>query len=164
MAMGKDETMRSRDKAMLDKAVLRGVQYLDENPDREEAFIGWHEAINVNYLAMANGYNCIIGQLMGDYNRIREIDDFDSKFTERQRDRWAARHGFFVIDRDKRVPSYWTPGVWSHATDLAWRDEAYGYLTEQWRTVVMGRQLVRSLSDSLTEAPTAISTDTLAES
>src|SRR5678816_2098929 len=101
--MGKDETMRTRDKTRLENAVQRGIAWLDANPEREEAFEDWFRRINVNYLRMAMGNYCIIGQLMGDYTNLVTVDDFGSKYTEEQLNKWASRHGFLVNDRQKRI-------------------------------------------------------------
>jgi hypothetical protein len=150
--MGKDETMRTRDKTRLENAVKRGVAWLDANPEKVEAFEHWHEAINVNYLAMSNGSYCIVGQLMGGYSLLRRVDDFGSKYDDDQMNRWAARHGFYVVDRYKRVQSYWRPDAWTYDVDTEWRDEAYAYLNALWSEVVTTRQLARSLPESHTGA------------
>lgn len=140
--------MRERYKRVLENAVKRGAAYLDANPDKEEAFEEWYRRINLNWLSLSSSSYCIIGQTLGDYGNLYQVDDFNewppSKLT-----RWAERHGFVVHDRTKRVRRYWL-NEWIYETDTEYRDEAYAYLTVLWRDEVESRQLARDLSESLT--------------
>lgn len=137
--------MRARDKAMLERAVQRGVSYLDANPDKEEAFEGWFRRIDVNQLRLSSSKYCIIGQTLGSYSDLINVDDFD-QWESSKLDRWAERRGFLVRDRQKRQRNYWEPGMWELVTDTQWRDDAYAYLTVLWRDVVLGRQMAESVA------------------
>jgi hypothetical protein len=146
--MGKDETMRARDKLMLQRAVQRGVEYLDANPDKEEAFQGWYRKITLNNLDLGNSRHCIIGQTLGDFGHLSQVDDFD-QWTMEKLHHWAARHGFFVEDRQKKVRDLWNPRFFVHSTDHQWREDAYIYLTHLWSDAVLQRQMSESVVGSV---------------
>jgi len=136
--------MRKRDKEMLAKAVRRGVEYLDANPDMEPRFEQWFNRVEVNYLNMANGDYCIIGQTLGSYSDLVSVDDFINWSSDKL-DRWAQQRGFLVRDRQHWVKDYWTGQSKGYQeVDRLWRDDAYAYLGALWREEVTVRQLAAS--------------------
>ena len=71
-------------------AVKHGANWLDENyPD-------WVEKINLYDLDMGDCQNCMIGQVVGDYNDIVRGDYGPQGKTVE----WAQEHGFEVNDFD----------------------------------------------------------------
>lgn len=81
-------------------AVARGVALLDEKvPD-------WRERINPEVLEMRHCFDCVIGQLFGDFDEVTQLGPI-----------WPTEFGFDITGEDVQ-------GTWRNweALNAAWRD------------------------------------------
>lgn len=98
---------------MYETRIAKGVEWLDsEHPN-------WRDEIT-EPLDMHDVEKCVIGQVLGDFNRLRESWD------------WSADHGFYLSDSEVQAARL-ADDDWS--TTLV---KAYHVLTGEWNDYLTG--------------------------
>ncbi len=81
--------MTKKIQAEMDKAVLRGVRYLDKNHPE------WFRKIDLTVLNLQGAKVCILGQCFGDFWEALRDNLVNTKGAQVERDNdWAIRYGF----------------------------------------------------------------------
>jgi hypothetical protein len=76
--------------------VQRGIELLDRKAAANFGPENWRAKVNLATLEMADWYDCMLGQVFGDYSA--GVDHFLSR--DKNCGPWAERHGF---DHSRRV-------------------------------------------------------------
>ncbi len=124
--------MTKQIQAEMDKAVQRGVRYLDKNHSE------WFKRINLNTLNLQACGVCILGQCFGDFWSALRDNLLDAKGAQVERDNdWAIRYGFNAprsVDRRGRLDGETVNG-------------SYEYLTYTWASYVAIRQVKARMAE-----------------
>jgi len=105
--------------------VMRGVAWLDEQRP------GWEDKIDLDRLRLGSCLDCVIGQLFGDYEALRDN---------------------FIMDIETRRKL----GFTIHS----WNDEKWNELTETWKQVIRNRREINEQQRVLNQQQTK-SSDTI---
>lgn len=86
-----------------------GAEYLDRN------YEGWRDSVNPDHLHMEDGYQCVLGQMFGDYgNGIRVI------YNEHYNDEDGPNTGDAADGEWPKANGFLSNGACYQALDLAW--------------------------------------------
>ena len=113
--------------------VQNGCRWLDEN------FPGWEERIDIHTLDLANGHQCICGQV----------------FAEEARDnKWSGHHGFdYAYSNFFQEANSWIPFdkqdpkrrvLVAHYLGFYSGSEKYAGLKREWKKVLRQREVARN--------------------